>query len=179
MTWNISQDESDDEEGVRDIETEVGIKLEQEEQKALSFLYWNNAGYHSRSDIQANLGFTDAILRRVCGRFEESELVNYEEEKTAGGVNNRRLYTISPAGIHYFESSNLDTPTEVENKKQLEQVRDEKARLEHRVQRLQSEVKELKQLLSETQTQIEINTHYQKQMLRHHQRMGHEIQKYS
>lgn len=179
MTWNISQDESDDEEGMRDIETEVGIKLEQEEQKALSFLYWNNVGYYSRSDIQANLGFTDAILRRVCGRFEGSELVDYEEEETTGGVNNRRLYTTSPAGIQYFESNNLDTPTEVENKKQLEQVRNEKARLEQRVQRLQSEVDELKQFLSETQTQTEINTHYQKQMLRILHKQGYEIEQYS
>lgn len=178
MTWNISQSNAtDDEQEVKEINPE--IELQQEEQKALSFLYWNNAGYHSRSDMQANLGFTDAILRRVCNRFEESELVNCEEEETAGGVNNRHLYTISSVGIHYVKSNNLDTPTEVENKKQLEQVRNEKARLEQRVGRLRSEVDELKQLLSETQKQTEINTHYQKQMLRHHQRMGHEIEKYS
>jgi hypothetical protein len=104
MTWNISQDKSDDEEEMKEVEAE--IELEQEEQKALSFLYWNNAGYYSRSDIQLNLGFTDAILRRVCGRFEGSELVDYGGEETTGGVNDRRLYTISPAGIQYFESNN-------------------------------------------------------------------------
>lgn len=120
-------------------EINLDIELGEEEEETLMFLFWRHKKYWSRSEIQDELGYSDWVVRRVCENLESTSLVEVDERENDGDIPDTIVYTISSDGIQYVRQNDLKTPTEVENREEIQDIKNKLVSLQNRNDELEKE----------------------------------------
>ncbi|ERG89994.1 MAG: hypothetical protein J07HQW1_00007 [Haloquadratum walsbyi J07HQW1] len=157
----------------------LDIELGEEEEETLMFLFWRHKKHWSRSEIQDELGYSDWVVRRVCENLESTPLVEVDERENDGDIPDTIVYTISSDGIQYVRQNDLKTPTEVENREEIQDIKSKLTYLHNRYESLEERVNELEKENEYLRKRTDALEFYVKQFLVVAENEGYDIQDWS